>query len=140
MAYCTMGQVEDRYGTDNLTTMSDVNRDQQPDSDVVDRAIADASALMDAYLQKKFVVPIPAPVPPVLVGLCITLTWCNLLRGRRSMTEDARKDCDDAIKTLEGIVAGDIEIGLVPKPAESAGAPGVRHDVQDRVFGRDHPL
>lgn len=140
MAYCTQAEIEERYGPEALVRYADRDEDGEPDSDVITRAITDADGVIDSYLQVKFVVPVPPPLPPVLVAYAITLAWCNLLRGARSMHEDDRKDCEAALQWLKDLAAGKVQIGLTPKPAASASAPGVRYEVDDREFGRDKPL
>lgn len=137
MAYATQAQLEDRYHPDDVVKFADFDGDGIADADVVGRALDDASGLIDSYLQKQFVVPIPAPIPDSIVSACITLAWCNLLRGRRSLDEDSRKDCEAVREWLQKVADGDIEIGLVPKPTESAGKPHVEYDADDREFGRD---
>ena len=139
MAYCTQAQIEDRYREADLIRMADYDGDGQADADVIARAITDADALIDSYLQVKFVVPV-TPVPPVLRNHAITIAWYNLELGRRSVTEDTRKAYEDVIAWLKALVAGTVDIGLEPKPAASPGLPGVRSTSKDRLFGRDKPL
>jgi len=140
VAYCTQANIEERYSEQSVVAYADHNKDGTADADVITRAITDACGLMDSYLQKQFVVPVPAPIPPSLRDCAITLAWCRLLRGRQSMTEEERLACKEALDWLKAVAAGEIEIGLVPKPTASASAPGVRYQVDDREFGRDKDL
>ena len=140
MGYCTQADIVGRYSDDDIVELADHDRDGTVDAAVVTRAINDASGQIDSYLQKKFVVPIPAPVPAVLCARCVDIAVYRLQLWRRSVTEDIKKAYDDAIQWLKDIVAGKVDIGLTPKPAEAAGAPNVLHDGQPRLFGRDKPL
>ena len=44
------------------------------------------------------------------------------------------------MKWLKDVVAGKAELGIEPKPSESAGAAGVRQSSQPRLFGRDKSI
>jgi len=38
------------------------------------------------------------------------------------------------------VVAGQVSLGVEPRPADSSGAPSVRYQGQPRLFGRNEPL
>ena len=140
MGYCTQAQVSNYLTPERLVQLADHDRDGTADAAVIAQAIENATGLIDSYLQKKFIVPLTPPIPNEIRRLCLMLTVCELQRGLDSVTEDAKAACTEAIEELEKIVAGDKEVGLVPKPAEAAGAPNVLYDGQPRLFGRDKPL
>jgi len=137
--YCTIAQVQRRVGAADLARLADYDDDGAADSAVVTQAIEHACGEIDSYLQTTFVVPLTI-VPKLIRRIAIDLTLCELRTGRDSLTEDQQRACDEARKWLDKIVEGKVEIGLTPKPAASAGAPGVRHTSDDRIFGRGEPL
>jgi len=139
MAYCTSDDIELRIGADDLARLADYDSDGVADAAAVARAIADAGAQMDSYLQQRYEVPV-SPVPDVLRANAVTLSVCVLRLGRDSMTEDHQKECDRVYKWLEAVAAGKASLGIDPKPDEDTGAAGGHFDADDRVFGRDHNL
>lgn len=140
MAYITQDDIEHRIGLDDLKALADYDGDAAPDADVVAQAIADAQGEVDSYLQVKFAVPVAAPIPAVLQMHCTGMAVYYLQLGRDSVTENYRKAYEDAIKWLKDVVAGKASLGVEPKPAEASGAPGVKHQVDDRLFGRGKEL
>lgn len=136
--YCTQAQMEDKYGEETLRRHADYDEDGTADADSVDRAITDSSALMDSYFAVLYAVPL-VPIPDVVRACCIDLTMCNLALGRNSMTEDLEGKCEKWQEWLEAVAAGTAVPGAVAPPA-SASAPGVRHEAEDRLFGRAHSL
>ena len=140
MAYCTQAQIEDRYSREDLIRYADADNDGMPDADTVSRAITDADGLIDSMLGGVFVVPIPAPIPPMVRAHAISIAWYYLQLGRDSVTDSAKKAYDDAVAWLEGVAGGTIHVGLVPLPSGSSSAPTVQYDAQPRAFGRDKAL
>ena len=140
MGYCTQAQVSNYVSPDRLVQLADHDRDGTADPAVIAQAIAHATGTIDSYLQVKFVVPLTPPYPEEIERICMVLTVCELQTGLDSLTEDHERICDGALAELAKIADGSKAVGLTPLPAESAGAPTVRYDAQDRRFGRDHPL
>jgi len=139
MAYCTYSDLEMRLTAADLAALADHDGDGAADSDVVERAVADAGALIDSYLSVKFSVPV-SPVPDVLRTCAVNLAVYFLRLGRDSVTEDVRAQCQADINWLRDVAAGSATLGIEPSPQESSGAPGVRYEGQERIFGRDEPL
>jgi phage gp36-like protein len=52
------------------------------DETVVDRAGAEADALIDFHLRGRYPLPLPDPVPPVLIGWWLDLVVAGLYKGR----------------------------------------------------------
>lgn len=57
MAYATLQDIQKRFGENGLA-VSDKDGDGVPDADVIEAAIADASAVMDAYIAGRTVADI----------------------------------------------------------------------------------
>ncbi|HPQ94782.1 MAG: DUF1320 domain-containing protein [Thiothrix sp.] len=116
--YCTQLDIAERIGQQELLQLTDRSRTGQVDSVAVERAIADAGAEMDGYLAGRYVLPFD-PAPPLLVRIAVDIAVYQLFSVRRGggMVEDVRHRYRDAVKLLEGIAAGRIQLGQVPEPA-----------------------
>jgi phage gp36-like protein len=76
MAYCTLGDLQDAYGSDRITTWSRIN------ADTVERAIKNAEAEIDGYLLSGgYEVPIAGP-PETIKKYCIDIAAANLVISR----------------------------------------------------------
>ena len=139
MAYCTFQDVQTRLGQADLATLADHDGDGVADQAVVDRAIADAGALIDSHLSVRFAVPV-SPVPDALRACAVDLAVYFLRLGRDSVTEDVRRRYEDDLAWLRAVASGRAALGIEPPPAEGSAAPGVRHASDERLFGRNEPL
>lgn len=121
MAYCTIDQLQARYGLPLLLQVSD--RDDTfptvPDETIFDRAIADADALIDGYLAARYALPLIS-VPALLVDLSQVIA---IYKAHPSVAaEKIRKDYEDALKQLKAIAAGEISLDVAGIEPEGAGA------------------
>ena len=139
MTYCTQVDIQKRIGQADLAALSDYSGDGNPDTDVVEAAIADACALIDSYLSVRFTVPV-SPVPSVLRARAVNLAVYFLRLGRDSATEDVRRQYEDDVTWLREVVSGAVSLGIEPSAAEGDRSPGVQYEGQRRIFGRDEPL
>ncbi len=139
MSYCNQSDIELRIGPDDLAALADHDGDGGADSAVVQGAIASAGALIDSYLSVRYAVPV-APVPDALKTRAVSLSVYFLRLGRDSVTDDVRAQYRDDVDWLARAVAGQVALGVEPRPADSASAPGVRFQSQPRLFGREEPL
>ena len=140
MSYCEPSDIELRLGTDDLVALADHDGDGEPDADVVQGAIASASALMDSYLSARFAVPV-SPSSDALKTRAVNLAVYFLRLGRDSVTDDVRAQYQDDVDWLCAVVAGRASVGVEPPPAEiDKNAASVRYQSQPRLFGRREPL
>lgn len=134
MAYATKQQMIDHYGEIEMVQVTD--RADPPageiDDAVLDQALNNASAIIDSYVGRRYNLPL-ASTPVTLSSVCITMTFYKLLRGR--YTEEARKEYEDALSTLNKISSGDIVLDVGGKEPQSAPAQVVT-DATDRTFSR----
>jgi phage gp36-like protein len=89
----------------------------------ITEAITQASHEVDAYCRKHYSVPF-ATTPPIVETLATSLAGYYLFRRRMAEVglPDEIKDLRaDAIKQLESISKGILELGVEPPPASSAG-------------------
>ena len=125
MSYATLQNLIDRYGDDMLIGLTD--RDDVPtgqiDTDVTDRALANADALIDGYLAAR--IRLPLDEVPALVGtLAEEIAIYKLHNGHVPPMIEA--DYKAAIKSLEAIAKGLIRLpgtqGIEPEGTGNSGA------------------
>lgn len=124
MPYCTLSLLAARYGEQLLVMLTDRGPVQAGavDTAVLDRAIADADAVIDGYLAGRYVLPLAA-IPPLIAGLSQVLTLWNL---HVSTPEGKVKaDYDAAMAQLRDIARGTIRLpdaaGIEPAGSGSDG-------------------
>ncbi len=121
MAYCTIDQLQARYGLPLLLQVSDRGDTfpTVPDETIFDRAIADADALIDGYLAARYALPLVS-VPALLIDLSQVIA---IYKAHPSVAaEKIRKDYEDALKQLKAIAAGEISLDVAGIEPEGAGA------------------
>jgi len=79
MSYATSDDLAARFGATELDQLADRNGDGLPDDGVVQGALADADAEIDAYLAGRYPLPL-AHVPPVLARIACDMVECKRLR------------------------------------------------------------
>lgn len=112
MAYATQQDILDRYGDDALYVAADRNNDDAIDTNVVTRALDDASDEINSYVGKKYPLPLPG-VPTVLTRPCVDIALYRLSFST-ALTEEKRKRYDDALRFLKEVAAGNVSLGYDP--------------------------
>ena len=134
MVYATKQQMIDHYGEDDMVDVTD--RATPPtgeiNDDVLDQALANASAVIDSHVGRRYNLPL-SPVPALLVPVCMKIAFYNLHRGR--YTDEVRKEYEDALSILNKISSGDVVLDVGGKEPQSAPAQVVA-DAVDRSFSR----
>jgi phage gp36-like protein len=93
----------------------------------IETALADASALIDSYLRRRYLVPL-APVPREILRACCVLARFDLAQGGdKTPTEEMRRERDAVLAWLQNV--GEAEGRL---DAEEAGVASAAR-VQDRA-------
>lgn len=98
MTYATRTDLELHYGADEVA-----QRESMLPAGAVDRALADADALIDGYLAGRYTVPL-SPVPQNLLSIASAIARYHLLG--EAATERARDDFKDAIAWLKDVQSG----------------------------------
>ncbi|ROO28240.1 gp436 family protein [Salinisphaera orenii] len=114
MAYVTVQDLIDRLGEDEVHVLADRDRDGELDQAAIDDAAADAAAEIDAYLGKRYTVPLDATsVPRIVKRIAIDLTVYRLADiGGVGGTDPRRQRYEDAIALLKRLASGEISLGL----------------------------
>jgi len=134
MAYATQADMEIKYGEKDLIELSDRAFTGEIASAVIEAALADAAALIDGYVGKRYQVPV-MPVPSLLNRLAMVIAYYELHNGRYS--DQVRAAYDDALRTLANISGGimTLPVAGTTSEAESAAAEVV-YDMAPRQFSR----
>lgn len=133
MAYCTLQDLQDRIGSPALVDLTD--RGEVPtgaiDVAVVERAIADADAVIDGFVGVKYALPLPA-VPSVVADLSKSIALYKLHPYQPD--EKIATDYKDAIAMLRMIAEGKAKLPLPSGEPKAQGGSGAR------VTDRDRPM
>lgn len=103
MPYATPDDLNARLGADLLAFLADDDGDAAPDADILNAALDDATAKIDAMLARRYVVPFD-PVPERLVRIAVTLAVGHLyLRRREAMPRETAVACSRARAELRDL-------------------------------------
>ncbi|WP_242095495.1 DUF1320 domain-containing protein [Sphingomonas sp. CROZ-RG-20F-R02-07] len=124
MPYTSVTALVDRLGEDVLIQLTD--RASPPTgaivSSVVDQALANADAVIDASLAMRYRLPLIA-VPVVVADLALSIAAYKL--HRFAPDPKVKDDYDQALKDLGDIAAGRKKLELAGIEAPTSGAGGV---------------
>lgn len=141
--YATIEQMEEMRGAKLVQRVSDKDRSGERIDTVVNAALSRASSLADAFIDKKYQVPLSNP-PEFLVAAIIDIALYQMAADVMTGTDEMRKRFDDANALLKNISKGAITLaGNEPAAAPSSGvknsegSQNVMTIVPKRVFGRD---
>ncbi|MDA3832600.1 MAG: DUF1320 domain-containing protein [Spirochaetales bacterium] len=136
MSYCDLDDLKEQIPEDELIGLSDDAAAGIVDESVISRAIADADAVVDAYCQGLYTVPL-TPVPAMIRRVSVDIAIYNLYSRRGDSAPDIRQDrYKEAVRFLEKVAAGKIGLG-VTTPASSDTNNSVEFVGNDRIFTRD---
>lgn len=133
--YVTQQQLIDRFGETELVQLTD--RDGTAGGivvDVLDGAIADASAEADAYVGVRYELPM-AVVPDALVRVVADMVRYRLYDD--AAPEQVRKRYEDAVKFLRELAAGTVSIGALPAGSTLTAQGEAQMTSGGRTFSRD---
>lgn len=128
MAYTSQSAMVDRFSELSLIQLTDRTGTGQIDTTVLDRAIADAGAVIDGKLAARYSVPFTA-VPSLIEQLASDIAFYRL---HTNPPKEISGRHDNALRLLDSLANGSITLGIEQPPATL--------DVQfsngrDRVFG-----
>lgn len=133
--YCSQGDLD--ITAEDLAGLTTETGDQ-PDPAVVNRAIAEASARIDAYCGGRYTVPFD-PVPEFIRQLAKPMAAYYLYLRREAVPEAREAAYKDALKVLERIAEGKAIVpgaeGRQEAPAANAGGGEIAS--AERLFTRD---
>ena len=135
MNYATLAGLISRFGETELVQLTDRTGANAIDTAVVDRAIADAAAEIDGYLQGRYELPL-ATVPAIITAYACDIARYRLFDDRA--TEQVTKRYDDAIRFLKLVAKGEVQLGTAPggDAPDTTGGPAA--SAEERVFTREN--
>lgn len=137
MAYATAQDMIDRF---TARTLAEITTDagDVPDTAALDRALGDASNLIDGYLQARYTLPLASPPAQLKLHACNIAHYQLLATRPLGDIEDVRKRYDDAIAYLTAVSKGAISLGLSEDQAPATEHGGVKLAGPVKRFGRDN--
>jgi phage gp36-like protein len=136
--YATQQDLVDRFGEEELIQLTD--RTNIPvstiDPVVVGRAIDDASALIDGYLQKVLALPLSV-VPPVLSKSASDIARYYLHGKAADKDSPVTRAYNEAVGWLKDVSKGLVQLSAEGEAPKAAGGGTVKASAPGRVFTRD---
>lgn len=137
MPYVTLAQLIERYGEPALIAVTDraefatgvVNEAS------IDRAIADADALIDGYLVRKYALPL-AEAQPLLVKIAGSLVFYDLHTYQPD--EKIVSEQKLALAMLRDIASGTVALTVAGLEADNVAGSGARITDRDRLMTQDN--
>lgn len=137
MTYATLDQLTARLGLPLLISLTDRGdvATGVVDETVTDRALREATDMVDGYVATKYVLPL-AEVPGILTDLTLSIAaWKLYINDAPDKVKD---DYDRALRSLKDIADGRIRlIGAAGLQAPTSGANGVVVTDRPRDFTAD---
>jgi phage gp36-like protein len=134
MSYVTQAELVTRFGEAELVQLTDRTLEATTiNAGVLAGAIADADAMINARLQARVKLPL-LTVPLLLVNIASDIARYRLYDDRSP--DHVTKRYDDAVKQLEQIRKGELDLGLDLLDATTPDAGGADYFGDERVFSR----
>lgn len=142
MSYISNSDIETRLGSAVYVQLTDDAGTGSANEAVVDEARAGAEGEVDAYLARRYTVPIDLSRHPELGGIlksiALDLAEYRLRLRRPPVSDEAAARRNQAVTWLEKVAAGEVDLPAKSEPAPSAGAALKGRTVgSERVLNRD---
>lgn len=137
MPYVTLAQLIERYGEPALVAVTDRAEFATGVVNVasIDRAIADADALIDGYLVRKYALPL-AVAQPLLVKIAGSLVFYDLHTYQPD--EKIVNEQKLALAMLRDIANGTVALTVAGLEADNVAGSGARITDRDRLMTQDN--
>ena len=135
MAYASVQDMIGRFGRIEMLRLSSVDGElpNEVSPAPVEQAIADADAIIDSYLRKRYRVPL-APVPQAVTrAACVLARYDLAVGGDRQPADQVKSDRKDVVAWLTQIANGTVTLEDAA-PVEPA--TGARTHDRERMYGR----
>lgn len=117
MTYAIKSDLETRFGAEEILQLADRDGSGQPDTGVIEAALADADTEIDGYLAVLYSLPL-ASVPSLITRLACDIARYRLWKDRAS--EQVRQGYDDAVDGLKRLASGSVKLVLPAGDAPDA--------------------
>lgn len=137
MPYVTLAQLIERYGEPALIAVTDRGEFATGvvNEAAIDRAIADADALIDGYLVRKYALPL-AEAQPLLVKIAGSLVFYDLHTFQPD--EKIVNEQKLALAQLRDIASGTVALTVAGLEADNVSGSGARITDRDRLMTQDN--
>lgn len=133
MPYCTLQDLTDRFGERALVALTDRGAFAQGvvDAATVARAIADTDATIDAYLAKRYALPLN-PAQPLVKDIALSVAFWKL----HTHAPDPKVEADyrEALRQLQQLATGTMVLAADGAEAAGTGGTGARLTDRQRPF------
>lgn len=138
MSYADLAAMREGMAERDLVALTDDEGTGEIVEERIEAAVAEADALIDAYLASGYVVPLSS-TPTLVKSLSVAIARFKLYGRRGAAVPDViSKTYDGAVRTLEGIAKGTVTLGVTTEPTPSDAAdPESSVDEADRLYTRD---
>ncbi len=136
MTYATKADLVSAFGANEVLQLSDRDVTGVDDDALIGRALDDAAAEINGYLQTRYALPL-SNVPRLLTVLACDITRFRLCGSGAQETEAIRLRYRDAVRTLESISKGTVSLGVDINNVAAAPTGTVRVSAPVRLFGSD---
>lgn len=137
MAYVTLAQLIERYGEPALVALTDRGQFATGvvDDAAINRAVADADAVIDGYLVRKYALPL-AVAQPLLVKIAGSLVFYDLHTYQPD--EKIVNEQKLALAMLRDIATGTVALTVAGLEADNVAGSGARITDRDRLMTQDN--
>ncbi|EGT5658480.1 DUF1320 domain-containing protein [Citrobacter braakii] len=136
MPYATPDQFIKTFSERETISLTDEKRTGKVDNDKLAFALTRASNVIDGYLVGRYKTPWPDS-PGILIGYCCDIARYQLASDYRLLSEEIRLRYDDAIKFLEKVASGKINLGRDTSGGVIQSSSQMRIFSGVRQFGRE---
>ncbi|MBU1564227.1 MAG: DUF1320 domain-containing protein [Proteobacteria bacterium] len=136
--YASLADILEQVPEDVLIALTDDEESGEVVETVVDRAIANAMALIDAHCGDRYAVPFN-PVPDLVRLYAVDLAAYNLYSRRTHvpMPEVTAERQKQALAFLRLVQKGEASVGIAPATASDGESYGALVSGNERIFSRD---
>lgn len=133
MSYTSLDRLARRFGTSMLVQLTDRGEVSTGavGAGIVDQALADTDAVIDAALGVRYRLPL-ASVPAVVADLALSIAIYKLHVGMPD--EKIERDYDQALKDVRALATGALKLDVAGIEPETSGAGGVVTSDRERMF------
>jgi phage gp36-like protein len=130
MGYAVKQDMIDNFGADELLQLTDRGNTGSIDDTVLNKALTNAAARIDAYLAPIYPLPL-SQTYPILVLYACDIARYDLYDSQAN--EQVTKRYSDAIRFLEMVGQGKLSLGANPVKETSVSG-GVKSSASTRIF------
>lgn len=136
MAYATQADMVSEFGESEVIALTDRDNLGTVDAALLQDRLEKASGEIDAYLVKRYAVPL-AVVSPLIVTYCCDIARYRLSGAQVAEVETVRNRFKDAVHFFEAVRDGKIDLGSGLAPAVDPSTQDLSYVVQgENVFSR----